>query len=501
MIYIRNMQIGLKFFTVFIYGVFVANASYGYDVIKIGNGEIVDVANLNIQNATVIVNHGHLYGALDSCDGCDIYIQNFGTADDVNLGAHVTQVVTGNDNMNPVGGASEILVYDAEKLSVSDLAELANGVQSVTINGAGLVLDGETPLKNVTLQGNVILYVDDVADVSNMVVASGVSVDGMVHVSGVNINPLYRFGTRIEGGNLYVDFVRDTDYSKILGDKLGGFLDELRVKNSDDRLLAALDGAASVDEIHSIMSRSVRVAPMQLMDIVRVMNVNEISRVRVRGDSMSLIPMAMFADNASAMGGAIDRNYGVGSKITLGISGYVYAMSYGDDFDEYESALYGGNVHIAYFDDVIFARALAGVSVANFYTGAVFNGADIVENPMGFSGYGAADFGVAFDVARNVNLMPFVRGGVDYANIANLSDTEFIAAIGANLLIDSVGYDLKYQYGVGVNADIRGIFNADAQMYISSPHDNFRTVLSVGAIYDESTGFGFKLGLNLGAKF
>ena len=108
---------------------------------------------------------------------------------------------------------------------------------------------------------------------------------------------------------------------------------------------------------------------------------------------------------------------------------------------------------------------------------------------------------MAFDVARNVNLMPFVRGGVDYANIASLSDTEFIAAIGANLLIDSVGYDLKYQYGVGVNADIRGIFNADAQMYISSPHDNFSAVLSVGAIYDESTGFGFKLGLNLGAKF
>lgn len=494
------MRIGYGCFVTFLCAAFGVNAACGYDVIRVEAGRTVDVSNLVIDESVVIENYGTLTGTLNVGDAFDVYIQNFGNADE--FYSNAIQLITCDYNLRPVGGVDNIIVYNADKISLADLARASNGAQTIIIKNSGVILDGDqSELQNVTLQEDVVLYIEDISDLPDGAIMSNVTGNGTVRLNVANVNPLYRFGSRIEAGNLYIDFVRDTDYSKILGDKLGGFLDELRIKNSDDKLLAALDGAASVDEIHSIMSRSARIAPMQLMDIVRVMNVNEMSRVRVRGDFMSLIPMAMFADNASAMGGAIDRNYGVGSKITLGISGYAYAMSYGDGFDEYESALYGGNVHIAYFDDVIFARALAGVSVANFYTGAVFNGTDIVENPMGFSGYGAADFGVAFDVARNVNLMPFVRGGVDYANIANLSDTEFIAAIGANLLIDSVGYDLKYQYGVGVNADIRGIFNADAQMYISSPHDNFSAVLSVGAIYDESTGFGFKLGLNLGAKF
>ncbi len=491
------------------------SVSYGenwnlWDNVEIDDEVTVNADDINVNLSVTIVNNGVINGNINVAPGRIVKIRNSGVINgsiDVADGGRLVQLIQNSADVTKINTTDgfDVFVDNASGISLVDLGNIANGANNIIIENSNLILDGNASIKSNTpieLVGDVSLYVEDTENLTDGPVLSNVRGDGMLHVFGGDAGSLYRLTARVADGNLYMDYVRDTDYARVLDNKnLGNFLNDLRKSNANDKLLAALDGAKDIDELNAIMSQSMRLAPMKLMTSVRMLNFTEMSRVRARGDSMSLMPVALFADGMDALGGAIERTYGVGDTITLGIAGYVFSLSQSDDFEEYKSALYGGNVHIAYFDDDIFARALAGISVANFNIGSVFNGTDTVSNPMGLSVYSVADFGFVFDVAQNVEVVPFVRGGVDYANIAKLTDTEFVAAAGANLLVDFAGYDLKYKYGFGIAADIRGMFNVDAEMHILSPNDGFAGTVSVGAVYDDIVGFGVKVGLSAAATF
>ena len=76
------MRIGYGCFVTFLCAAFGVNAACGYDVIRVEAGRTVDVSNLVIDESVVIENYGTLTGTLNVGDVFDVYIQNFGNADD-----------------------------------------------------------------------------------------------------------------------------------------------------------------------------------------------------------------------------------------------------------------------------------------------------------------------------------------------------------------------------------------------------------------------------------
>lgn len=495
----------------------VGRAAFGMDVgrdMYISSGQSVH-DDINITATVTIVNQGDFTGRINVASGRTLYIQNSGqmSADIIASDtARVVQIINSNSDLNFIGDVNknfEIVVQNdfADAISLSELAEIANGADSITVTDSALLVDSAIDsgaFENLKLHGNTVFYVDNSADLVDGFVLNNIdaSTNGVVQVLGTDNNSLYRVNAQIRGGSLYVDIVRDTDYAKVLNNGAGLFLNELRAANPNDRLIAAVDRAASVDEINSVLSQSARMTPMLLMDSVRAMDSVMMARLPQRTATLSVAPLAVMSNNMDAFGVAIDKVYNVGHDFTFGISGYVVSMDYADNFDEYKSALYGGNVHIAYFGDLIFARALAGVTVADFNIGPVFDGYDTVTDPLGLSMYLISDVGVNFDLSSDIVLTPFVRVGADWVKITNATDTDFIIGGGANIMFDVNGdFDLEYKYGATVSADARGIVNADVQMQVASPMDGIGGNISVGFIYDDAVGAGVKFGLGFGMGF
>ena len=495
----------------------VGRAAFGMDVgrdMYISSGQSVH-DDINITATVTIVNQGDFTGRINVASGRTLYIQNSGqmSADIIASDtARVVQIINSDSDVNFIGDVNknfEIVVQNdfADAISLSELAEIANGADSITVTDSALLVDSAIDsgaFENLKLHGNTVFYVDNSADLVDGFVLNNIeaSTNGVVQVLGTDNNSLYRVNAQIRSGSLYVDIVRDTDYAKVLNNGAGLFLNELRAANPNDRLIAAVDRAASVDEINSVLAQSARMTPMLLMDSVRAMDSVMMARLPQRTATLSVAPLTVVSNNMDAFGVAIDKVYNAGHDFTFGISGYVVSMDYADNFDEYKSALYGGNVHIAYFGDLIFARALAGVTVADFNIGPVFDGHDTVTDPLGLSMYLISDVGVNFDLSSDIVLTPFVRIGADWVKITNATDTDFIIGGGANIMFDvNGGFDLEYKYGATVSADARGTVNADVQMQVASPIDGIGGNISVGFIYDDAVGAGVKFGLGFGMGF
>ena len=70
-------------------------------------------------------------------------------------------------------------------------------------------------------------------------VMMALALGGMVCACGQkqadNVNPLYVLNSYIKSGNLYAILSRETDYSKILKNEIGNFLNSIRNDNPNDK--------------------------------------------------------------------------------------------------------------------------------------------------------------------------------------------------------------------------------------------------------------------------
>ena len=469
----------------------------------------VNVDDINIIRSIRMKNSGIINGAVNICPGCDVYIENAGLINATFYapdGASVVQMVYDNSDLRPIGvdGKYEILLSGAEGVSMSGLRNMVIGADRVVISDSELLLDSIYArafgiMPDVELRGTVTLVVDDVTDISNGPVLSNVHGDGTIVVYSDKISPLYRFESMVKDDALYVNVVRDTNYTKILDNKLGEFLDSLRVQNPNDKLLAKMDAATNFDEINSIVNMSGRLTPIRLMDSVRMFNMFELNKFANNNDNIYVAPEFVsmgdfYTYSISAGGMGI-----ISENLFVGVNAYVGYTDFSNDYDEYKIALYGGNVHIDYFYNNLFVRTIAGATVAAFNTDMVFDGTNVVEQPNGVSAYGGVDAGIVLNYGDDFSVSPFVRLAFDYANILGFTDTRAIAAIGTDIILATGGYDVKYDYGFRASVDTCGQIYAAVRANILSVADNAGGTFSVGAVYDDTFGAGYKIqiGANL----
>lgn len=474
---------------------------------------LVDVTNINIINSIFIANSGELSGNINVADGRILQIQNMGKVNaNFRMGenARIVQVVYTDKDFNSIGLNSEydLLINNSESLSLSSVINFGAAADKIIFYDSVLEFNSLMRVQRnninepkIEIVGNVIIYVNSVDDILNRPILSNVSGEGSVSFYVDNLDDMYVIKSYLSDENVYGKLVRETDYSKILKNKTGVFLDDLRSNTPDDKLFSALDVASDRTELENVMNDSVKLNPINLMKPIRIFNSFQGLNILSNASALEVEPVYMFSDDFYSYGINARLNFHSSDKMNVAISGYGARLDFSDYINEFSSCLYGASFRLNYNDALFVLDGVAGFTVAKFDVGAVFDGNNIENNPSGVSYYFTTNVGHTFNIIENLDFIPFVNIGFDYVSVMSLSDIDFVTGIGSDIKFKLNDFDIKYDYGLRFRLLTSGQLSGAFHVNILSPFDRAGGNAEIAAIYDDKIGVSYNLRLGAIIEF
>lgn len=465
--------------------------------VVINDGINLSLRNINIAGSSVIVNYGNINSAVNMCDNCDVYMLNRGNFNGritVGNNSEFYQIINRNSDIDylDVIGDVNVLVIDADEVSLRDVMSL--GGARVILNNSSVYLSDEAAslgaraISPIEIVGDVVVHLQGSDNLSGAPLMTNVTGDGSVTVLSDAVDSLHALTSYMLDGCLYATLIRETDYEKVLNNDVGKFLNLLRAENPDDRLLGALDAAKTMDELNSIMARSVRLRPIKLMRPIRTMYhfddyfIPTDSGVGADFNAATEFVMADDFDFRGAVGRAVLRPT---KRLNLALTGRLGNMDFSNDLDDFSAETYDINFAAVYSGDVVFGRTNFGFVYSRFDTGAVFDDGDVVYNPAGRMFYGGGDVGLRFKVRSDFYIAPAVGLYFDKASVANASDDSLFV----RGMVDAsykISYDdLDYDYGIRFIANGNGGIGVMARVALWSGWDGAGGDAMVGVTRDE----------------
>lgn len=438
----------------------------------IADNRVMKADRINLFNSVTVENHGLIFGEIYLCDGCNAAIRNLGAIDGtvhVGNGAKFSQIISTNDDASyiSVRGDYSVVVRDGDMVSLDKVFDISRDAGKISVMDSSLMLNAPINAPDgpaIKFYGENMIYVDDAVRFLGAPVIANATGIGAVHFHSENINPMYALTSYSVDGDIYLKIVRETDYSKILKNDVGDFLDMLRDEMPDDPLLNKMDLAADMGELNKIMSKSMRMNPIKLMDTVRILDAFETGFPPsvAGGPDIGAMSISMVADNFTAYGIRLGAGR-VNGNLSVAIGAYAAVTDYSDDINEYTAEIYGANLRAVYhLDEVYFMHGIVGATVAGFDIGPVLDGNKIVRNPNGLDVYGAFDFAGRMGVGGGFSIVPFVGITADRASIGGADDFAVDGRTGVNAeySFEMIGlrYDYAASFSVSSNGDLRGTF-------------------------------------------
>ena len=474
------------------------------DTIIESSGSFQD-GTIYIQNSLNIINNGVITSALNVCDNCNVYIENTGTYNapaTLGTNATITQVIKNASDITTLHNIGNntygVLVQDTTiALNWTTIKDTVVGANKFAFDNAKLEMNNLGIVDNVKITGNLFIDTHD-APSGDKLLFTNVSGDGVVYINSDTLDILYALESYRVANSIYVRPVRSGDYGRILNNSAGRFLNLLRDKSPDDKLLNKLDRAKTMSELKHIMSKSVRLHPIKLMQPIKTLYVHKsLETMHIDDDAMfGFMPYGVFSDDMSWSGVGARFYTKISDILHLTISGHISELEYSDDINEYGGMSYGAGIDIVghlYSDK--FVRVYGDFNFTSFDTGPVLDGNDATNNPIGMSGYVVGEFGYKFDVDEYY-VSPFVMAGSDYTEILNDNELGLYAGVGANAGFNIVVDGLRYDYVA------RGIIRSDGGVGVSlntsawSIMDAAGVDFSVGTIYDNEIGLSYSVSIN-----
>lgn len=486
---------------------FVYNYSTDKDTIIIMEGAGFDNVDFSVLNPAYIINDGTISGSLTVCAGCEVYIENRGIYNAVaNLGAGatITQVINSEDDINElsnIGLGYSVLVSDTNGvINWNNIVDTTIGRLELKLSNANIRMNQIVAVDNVTLDGDIFIYTDTIPN-ADILLFSHVSGNGVVYVVPDDLDALYSVETYRVTNNVFAHMVRSTDYARILNNDRGRFLNFLRKKSPNDKLLAKLDSAKNFHELNHIMSKSVRLHPIKLLQPMHTVYSHKmLETMHIDDDGLGLTTFGVFSNDMSVAGISPNLNIKLSDDLYLEISGRVSTLKYSDDINEYAALSYGGGADLVYnLSSNNFIRAYGGFDFSSFDSGIVFDGNKIMNNPNGYSAFLVGEFGHRFDFYNEYHVSPFVMMGSDLSKILNYDDLNSYLGIGADTGFSTEFDGIRYDYMA------RGLVRSDGgaglELNISawSVMDAAGIDLKGSAFYDNI--FGVSYGVSLNGKF
>ncbi len=489
-----------------IYGTVIKNTTYlmDKDVVVHSYAEF-NVPDIVLVGSRVLENSGDVFvsGQIEVCDNCRLEIYNrggFNASFKLGNNASVVQVVSENRDLNAIdfNVDYDILVVNADGINLSDVMHLGDAARKIYLRDSFVLWDvGNINSHNLSLDGDIRLGLDNIESILNVPILMDVSPDTYVQVvSGGLINPLFAMKTFVENDNTYVKFIRETDYTKFLDSNLGVFINSLRADDGANGLVVALDNALSMDDINKIMADSVRIAPINMMDSVTAFNVfdmNDFNCENTFGASYMLF------EDAAIYGAVLRGGINVG-QMDAGVGVYANLLNATDSFEEYSGFMIGANLVGKYENDFGFLRGKVGGNMTRFDMANVFDGTKSVDNPVGYSLYGAIDVGHNFRPTNDLSVAPYVGIGTNHIEILRDAETKYFWRIGTDVSYSFEMLGIKYDYGVRFGLVSNGDLIVGGRAHFMSDMDMIGGHVGIDCI-DNKNGRGYKITAGVDFKF
>lgn len=473
----------------------------------IGTGVVYAPDSLSVTETINLVNNGELKTDIYLCDRCDLLVRNRGKIEsNFYLGdsAKLVQVVMNNADMvaGDFGVPYSVKIKNSDNLSLAHVIDFANMADNIILNNSILDINGVAAgiEQSITIEGDVIFKVDDLGGLYDAVFMKNISGNGVVYLVSNNTDVLYSDVAYIRDGNLVFTRVREIDYSKIFGDDLGRFLDSVRIRDVNDKLISALDGANDLDGLHHVMNKSARLNPNVLSHFMRVIGgvfrddyVSELGVV--------LNPIVGWSDDFYMKGLNFRYVADVVEKLRLGVVGRVGDIEYESDVDEFLGQFYGVGLMAEYVaENNLFVRGGFDILRYVFDIDYAFYDNDIVTKPVGIGIYLETDIGYKFKIGDSFCFMPFVGAGADYTDVEKYQSRRNYGLVGMDISYDYDMLGIKYNYGVGVNADTDLEFDFMGRVGFWGDVDGVGGNLSVGVVSIADI-MAYKISVNARAIF
>ena len=432
------------------------NRTWNDDVV-IADGVNVLPDSLTITKSMQIENYGTLKSDIWVCDRCRVRIKNAGVIDaDFYMGdkAQIIQVVSDARDLNPVDFGSDFVVSveGANGISGDDILRLVNGASALVLTDSVIDITGLNQIDvPVQINGVVDLHAMSGVGLYDAALMKNVSGNGTIRFVIDDNDPMYADVAYVHDGALFARRERETDYSKVLNNDVGEFLDRLRDINADDKLLSALDKAVDMRQLKNIMGKTVRVNPDNLFMVARAINAFSVADASDTGARV----FGVLGDVFKAHG--IDLNFSddvYAMRIDVGLR--AGNIKYNSDLDEFDGDFWGLKISGNYLmKNNFWIRSDVGATRFNFDVGDVFyNGVDL-HNPKMLSVSGIVDAGYIYDIYESCSVAPFVGVGVATYSLGDVARNFVHARVGGNVAYTYKMMGLMYKYNIGaaINSD------------------------------------------------
>ena len=287
------------------------------------------------------------------------------------------------------------------------------------------------------------------------------------------------------------------DYGRILNNSAGRFLNFLRDKSPDDKLLNKMDNAKTMAELKHIMSKSVRLHPIKLMQPIKTLYAHKSLEMMHIYDETGfvIVPFGVFSKDMILTGVGPRINAKISDNLHLAISGYITDLEYSNDINEYNGTSYGvgldiiGNLSLD-----TFVRVYGDFNFNSFDVGPVFDGRGVKNDPTGIFWHITGEMGYRFDV-NEYYISPFVMLGSNYTEISNDDAFCVFAGVGTNVGFSVVMDGLQYDYAVRGIVRLSGEFGVSLNTSAWSIMDVAGVDMGIGALYDEQNGVSYQVSL------
>lgn len=478
-----------------VYGVAV---SWGEDVV-VADGVVVAPNQIDITRTMHLENRGLLKTNVVVCDSCDLFVNSSGDVlADFVLGADskIFHVITDVTDAAPIdfGVGFTVLVDGVNNLTLGQVANAALDADKVIITDSVLGFDsGDVGvIDNVEINGEIKLKITNLADVYNRAIFTNVSGDGRVVFLTEESDAMFVDVGYIKDSNLYVQRRRETDYRKIFSDNVGQFLNGLRTDDGARGLMQKLDVATDMNELHSVMSSSVRFNADLLSDIVRQIFVFDTVPDIHNTTSVAASPFVIATGDLCAYGIGVNAVGWLSDTMSIGATLRFGSIGYDNDIDAFRGRYYGGSLSGMYAGDDVFVRGAIAINSVAFDIGDVMYDGVVYHNPDMFYGNSITDVGRVFYVSDDLYFAPYVGMDVSLYNVADLTNVDaFVrAGVGAGYSFNMLG--MKYEYGVNLVANTNGESVVMGRVGFWSEYDMAGGDIGIGVSYYDN-GVAYKM--------
>ena len=277
----------------------------------------------------------------------------------------------------------------------------------------------------------------------------------------------------VQNGKLYIERVRETDYTVVFDDNdVGSFINSLRGNNKNDKLMHALDSAVDKDSLCSIMSDSVLfnydvlLRPLQIINTINLQSLNAGFENNINANMFGII-----SDDFYLYGADVNLISVIKDKFKINIGANISYLDYRSDLDEFSGDIYGLNFGAGYlFENNMFVNLNTGLSFAEFDIPYVWYNNNLINEPNARFGYVLADVGYNFKI-DSFSMAPFAGFVTQFYDLTGYKYSEYMGRVGVASEYKYVVSDLEYVYGVSVAADTDFGMSATVAVGFVSPMD------------------------------